>query len=132
MKGQLANPKIEATKMPHRYSLSAPVVFYWPTQNGLVQRGEGITRDIDTGGAHILADRLPPQGALIQVIIELPALSGEGSGAHLTGEGFVLQVESPESEIRSTCVRGFAVAVQFVVESSESVQSHLERSGRVM
>jgi len=75
---------------------------------------------------------LPPVGARVQMDIMLPNIMGGELGAHLTGEGVVLRVE-PCNE-KAPCPResGFAVSMQFYVESSESVLSHLKRSERVM
>ncbi len=63
--------------------------------------------------------------------IMLNNLSG-GPGVHLTGEGVVLRVEPPNAKNPSASDSGFAVSVQFYLQSAESVLSHLKRSGRVM
>ena len=92
-----------------------------------------MTRDIDTTGAYINACELPPLGALVQMNIMLSNPSDGGPGAHLIGEGVVLRVD-PHSNgnIRGVSEGGFAVSVQFYLESSESVLAHLKSSGRVM
>jgi hypothetical protein len=63
--------------------------------------------------------------------IMLPNLSG-GPGVRLTGEGIVLRVEPRNAKTTSAFESGFAVSVQFYLQSSESVLSHLKRSERVM
>jgi hypothetical protein len=63
--------------------------------------------------------------------IMLPNLAG-GRGARLTGEGIVLRVESPDAKTTSASERGFAVSVQFYLQSTESFSQHLKRSERVM
>jgi hypothetical protein len=63
--------------------------------------------------------------------IMLPNLSG-GPKVHLTGEGVVLRVETGNGKTTSASESGFAVSVQFYLQSSESVLSHLKRSERVM
>jgi hypothetical protein len=90
-----------------------------------------MTRDIDTNGAYIHASEPPPVGALVQLDIMLPNLSG-GHGVHLTGEGTVLRVEPRNARTTSASEGGFAVSVQFYLQSSESVVSHLNRSRQIM
>jgi hypothetical protein len=131
MRTPIASSRTIEQRKSHRYCLSAPVFFYWATPNGPPQNGEGMTRDIDTNGAYINASEPPPVGALVQMDIMLPNLSG-GPGVHLTGEGIVLRVEPPNAKTTSASDSGFAVSVQFYLQSPESVLSHLKRSERVM
>lgn len=77
-------------------------------------------------GAYINTAEPPPVGALVQMDIMLPNLSG-GPGVHFDGEGVVLRVEPPNAKTTSASESGFAVSVQFYLESSESVLSHLKR-----
>ena len=131
MKGPIASTRTIEQRKNYRYCLSAPVFFYWATSNGPAQSGEGMTRDIDTNGAYINASETPPVGALVQMDIMLPNLS-RGPGVHLTGEGVVLRVEPPNTKTKGASESGFAVSVQFYLQSPESVLSHLKRSERVM
>lgn len=132
MKAPIAYTRTIELRKNTRYRLSAPALFYWATQNGPPQSGEGTTRDIDKTGAYINAQQLPPVGALVQMDITLPNMAGHGPGVHLTGEGVVLRVEPHEAKVASALESGFAVSMQFYVEPSESVLSHLNGSGRVM
>lgn len=91
-----------------------------------------MTRDIDATGAYINSMELPPVGARVQMDIMLPNILGGEFGAHLTGEGVVLRVEPNNAKAPGESESGFAVSVQFSVESPESVLSHLKRSERVM
>lgn len=99
--------------------------------NGASESGDGLTRDIDQTGAYIYTRELPPVGARVQMDIMLPTLSGRGAGAHLTGEGLVLRIEPRSEEMPSSPESGFAVSMQFYVESAESVLSHLKRTERL-
>lgn len=132
MKSQITQTRTIELRKNYRYRLSAPVSFYWAAPNGPPQSGDGMTRDIDAIGAYIDSRELPPVGALVQMDIMLPTLSGGGPGAHLTGEGVVLRADPHNDKTPGTAGSGFAVSMQFHVESSESVLSHLKRSERLM
>jgi hypothetical protein len=112
-----------------RYRLSAPAFFLWAPQGGKPQSGRGVTRDINASGVYILADDLPPVGALVQLDILLPKLEDPGFGMSLAGEGVVLRVEPRGSQGAGTSKAGFAASVQFYPEASASVLSRLETSG---
>ena len=132
MKAQIAHARTIELRKSYRYRLSAPVFFYWATLNGPPESGDGMTRDIDTTGAYIYSMELPPVGARVQMDIMLPNLFGGELGAHLTGEGVVLRVEPDDGKAPGISESGFSVSMQFYVESSESVLSHLKRSERLM
>ena len=132
MKVGEARARIIELRKNYRYHLSAPVFYYWAALNGPSESGDGMTRDIDTAGAYIKSIELPPVGALVQVDIMLPTLWVGGPGAHLIGEGVVLRREPTNPKAPSTSQSGFAVSMQFYVESAESVLSHLKRSERLM
>jgi hypothetical protein len=132
MRAPIASTRTIELRKSCRYRLSAPVFFCWATPDTQLQSSEGVTRDIDTTGAYIKALQLPPVGALVQLDIMLPSLVDGGPGAHLTGEGVVLRVEPHNCRMPSVSESGFAVSVQFYLQSSESILSHLRSSGRVM
>jgi hypothetical protein len=115
-----------------RYPLSAPVYFLWATQDGKPQCGRGVTRDINTFGVYVLADVLPPVGALVQMEIALPKLRDTGSGMQLHGEGVVLRGEPHGSTGAGSNEAGFAASVQFYPEAMESVLSDMKTSGQVV
>lgn len=116
----------------YRFRLSAPAFYCWVAPSGTPESGDGVTRDIDTTGAYINAMELPPVGARVQMDIMLPNILGGEIGVHLTGEGVVRRVETNGGESPDASESGFEVSMQFYVESSESVLSHLKRSGRLM
>ena len=132
MKKQIAHSRTIELRKNYRYRLSAPVFFYWATPNGPPESGDGMTRDINTAGAYISSMELPPVGARVQMDIMLPNIMGGELGAHLTGEGLVLRVDPQNEKAPSTSESGFAVSMQFYVESSESVLSRLKHSERLM
>jgi len=113
----------------NRYRLSAPAVFLWAPQGGKPQKGQGVTRDINASGVYILADQLPPVGALVQLEVLLPKLEHPGFGMSLAGEGVVLRVEPRGSHGEGTSEGGFAASVQFYPEAAASALSRLEPSG---
>ena len=112
-----------------RYQLSAPALFLWAPQEGKPQSGQGATRDINASGVYVLADDLPPVGALVQLDILLPKLGDPGFGMSLAGEGVVLRVEPRGSRGADTSKGGFAASVQFYPEAAASALSRLETSG---
>lgn len=132
MKAPYANATGLERRQYHRYQLSAPVFFCWAFPDEPLQSGEGMTRDIDTTGAYITANELPPVGARVQMDIFLPNLSDARSGAHLIGEGVVLRVEPQDHKAQVSQERGFAASVHFYLETSESVVAHLKAAERVM
>ena len=132
MKGKIALPATSELRKNYQYCLSAPVVFYWATPNGPPKSGHGMTREIDTTGAYIKSMDLPPVGARVQMEVMLPNILGGEFGAHLSGEGVVLQVEPNNGKTPGVSEGGFSVSMQFYVESPESVLSHLKRSELLM
>lgn len=115
-----------------RYRLTAPAIFLWAPQDGMPQSGEGVIRDINTFGVYVLTDSLPPIGARVQMEIMLPTLTDTGSGMHLQGEGVVLRGEPRGSKGAGSSRAGFAASVQFYPETTATVLSHLEISGRLI
>jgi hypothetical protein len=100
----------------------------WAAQNGALNSGQGITRDINTAGVYVLTDAFPPLGARVQMDILLPRLKDSGLGMRLNGEGVVIRVESRGVNNEA----GFAAEVQFYPESSEMFLSHLKCAGQVV
>lgn len=111
-----------------RYRLNAPALFLWAPHEGKPQSGQGVTRDINASGVYILADVLPPVGALVQLDILLPKLVDPGFGMSLAGEGVVLRVEPQGPKGANASEAGFAASVQFYPEETASVLSRLETS----
>lgn len=109
--------------------MNAPVQFTWVGHDGEPKTGRGVTRDVTTFGAYIVADALPSVGALMQLEIALPKVAQSPSGMCLHGEGVVLRTESSASVPRTGAGHGgFAATMQFYPESTDSVASHFENS----
>ena len=132
MKPTITTAKTVELRRAIRYRLSAPVFFYWASQTGPAQSGQGTTRDINSHGVYVQTDELPPPGVLIQMDILLPKLTISGSGMHLTGEGVVLRVERHGSNDSGTSEGGFTASVQFYPEAAELVLSQLKTNGRIV
>ena len=115
-----------------RYQLSAPARFEWALHEGEPQSGKGVTRDINPSGVYVLADDLPPVGALVQLEIRLPKLDAPGFGMSLAGEGVVLRVEPPGSRGADISQGGFAASVQFYPDAPASAFSDLDSFGPVV
>lgn len=77
-----------------RHCLSLHAVFSWVNQQGVLQRAEGVTRDMSAGGAFVLAEIAPPVGAATQVEVALPSLQGTGRPLRIEVQGRVVRVES--------------------------------------
>jgi hypothetical protein len=77
-----------------RFVLRAPVYFLWKNRDGVVQEGQGFTRDISFRGAYIYTESQPPKDAEIDIDILLPWLPGEHSTVHMSGKAKVIRVET--------------------------------------
>src|SRR5690349_20435365 len=91
-----------------RYLKAAPAKYRWVSDQGVPKAQRGITRDISTSGAFVLAQIHPPLGTQTEVEISLPNLDGTGTGAHLFGVGPVIRAEH-----MNTNEAGFALLAQF-------------------
>jgi hypothetical protein len=132
MKSTITTVKNAELRKANRYRLGALVFFYWATPNGPAQSGQGTTRDINSHGVYVQADKSPPVGALVQMDILLPKLAYAGPGMHLTGEGVVLRVDRSDPADPAAAPAGFAASVQFYPEAADLMLSHLKTTGRVV
>jgi hypothetical protein len=115
-----------------RNRLSAPALFMWVPQDGNLQNGKGVTRDINASGVYIVTDALPTVGALVQLEVLLPKLEFPGLGMSMAGEGVVLRVEPSGSQGASPSESGFAASVHFYPEGTGSGLSNLRAFGQVI
>ena len=92
-------------RVTKRYSIAAQVSFQWRGSDMTWYPGAGVTQDISTSGALILAQEIPPLGAEAEVMVMLPPFSqGVVAEGRLSGTGTVVRV---------TTSSGFAAAVNF-------------------
>ena len=104
-----------------RYRLRVPALFIWEPQDGKLQSGQGVTRDINTSGIFVLTDVMPPVGALVQMEVVLPKLENAGPGMRLHGEGVVLRCERGDVENL-----GFSASAHFYPETADAVLSQVK------
>jgi hypothetical protein len=88
-----------------RFRLAASAVFYWESSEHRWLRGEGMTRDVSSTSAYILAAVLPPTEAVIWVDIFLSQIRDTPSTARIRTKATVLRIENAEG----TATGGFAV-----------------------
>jgi hypothetical protein len=89
-----------------RFPLEASVTFYWKSENGSDQQGQGRSRDISEHGVFVFADDCPPPGVKIGLNILLPELSDIARALRVRIEGHVLRVDQTRPGL-GAC--GFAV-----------------------
>ena len=106
--GQPFDVVIPTSRKGQRFVIATKVWFNWQTTDGQWLEGEGITRDIGGYGLFVLTDVLPTVGALIIVVVEMPALKMIPKPVTFRGSGKVVRTEL---EVRGLC--GFAAAVTF-------------------
>ena len=108
-----------------RYQLAAPVNYWWPTPEGPVQAGHGITRDISNNGVMVIARECPPKDARIQMTIYIDPQKENNPTLKLHGEGTVVRVQLETREQPSQEGIGFAASVYFYSErSNDSEEMH--------
>lgn len=95
-----------------RYEIAARTIFWWNDHNGAARHGQGITRDLSTRGAFVIAPECPPAGSLIEVRINISNSTANKSSADLHAKGIVLRVERPGGD-RSK--EGFSVQIQRIL-----------------
>ena len=96
-----------------RYRLVATVNFEWVTADGFLHKATGETRDISAAGVFILSPKLLPSGISVDLVVNLPSLQDNSSGAQLKTQGRVLRTDG----------KGFAVVADmgFRMKFSESL-----------
>jgi len=132
MKAAIAYARSTELRKTNRYRMNASVRFAWASHDGLLQYGEGSTRDINVSGVYVLSGELPPLGALVQLDIVLPNFENTARGMCLSGEGRVIRCELRDTRNTGAAEGGFAASVQFYPALSESKFSHFESAGQVV
>ena len=112
-----------------RFECSAPVAFWWPLGQGVVQSGLGVTRNISNSGVLIEASECPAVGTPIQMMVFLPRIEGNGYRMKLNGEGVVVRVEGEETGLDQGLTR-FAASVQFYQEPVDGSEQPAKDSAK--
>jgi hypothetical protein len=88
-----------------RYGVRARVDFEW-VEEGVLQRGQGLTRDISSKGMFIYSDSEPPPRADLRVRVSFSSVAEALTSVQLRALALVLRLEpasSPELQ------HGFAI-----------------------
>jgi hypothetical protein len=95
-----------------RYRLTLVVAFSWRDEKGLLQGGEGQSRDINGRGIYIYSRLKPPVGSYVEMNVLLPQANPPKRVAELHAEGRVVRIDSAETQARNA---GFATMNHTVV-----------------
>ena len=79
--------------------MAATVDVEWETADGFVHKATGQTRDISAAGVFVVSPELLPSGVSVNLVVNLPSLQDQTSGAQLKTQGHVVRVD----------LKGFAV-----------------------
>jgi hypothetical protein len=88
-----------------RYGVRALVDFEWNEEN-LIQRGQGITRDISTKGMFIYSKVKPPAKADLRVNVSFRDVSSITTKLWMRAKALVIRVESATGP---DALEGFAI-----------------------
>ena|ERR1700730_8958841 len=88
-----------------RYPVRALVDFEW-MEEGVLRRGQGLTRDISSKGMFIYSDSTPPTKADLRVRVSFVPSARTLTKVQLRANSLVLRVEPPS---RPGASRGFAI-----------------------
>jgi hypothetical protein len=76
-----------------RFPMQIPIVFWWKSADGILQRGEGRTYDVNEVGAFVLTSQCPQEQAQVSYEMYFSAGSSSERKRVLEGVGQVLRVE---------------------------------------
>lgn len=88
-----------------RFDVSAPVAYVWTNSDSMQHSATGVTRDVSESGVFIVADTLPPVGAVVQ--FEVSFSFRDDSHIQMRAHGKVLRVEATAGDKTQS---GFAAA----------------------
>ena len=88
-----------------RYGVEALVDFEW-IDGGVLRRGNGVTRDVNTKGMFILSDTKPPAKADLELEFSFRDVSDIRTSLQMSVKALVIRVE-PETLPKS--LQGFAI-----------------------
>jgi len=75
-----------------RYGVRALVNFEWMDE-GILRRGQGLTRDISSKGMFIYSHSGPPTKADLEVEVLLPPVAGAATKFRISAKALVIRVE---------------------------------------
>ena len=75
-----------------RYGVRALVNFEWMYE-GILRRGQGLTRDISSKGIFIYTNSGPPTKADLEVEVLLPPVAGAAAKFRICAKALVIRVE---------------------------------------
>ena len=87
------SPQNEGRNGP-RYSVQAPVLFWWKDEEQVHQYGAGWTRDVNEYGLFVIADRFPPLHSGVKLTINFAALPARPASLRMEVAGEVIRVEN--------------------------------------
>jgi hypothetical protein len=79
-----------------RFDVRAHVDFEW-IEEGILQMGRGVTRDISSKGMFIYSDSIPPTKADLRVKVSFSSVAQTLTKAQLRANSLVVRVEPPSS-----------------------------------
>ncbi|HLI63489.1 MAG TPA: PilZ domain-containing protein [Terriglobales bacterium] len=92
-----------------RFRIAASAELQWISEDGRRHKGQGVTRDISSGGVFVYSNSTVPVGAVVQIVARMPRLREEIFGPRLYGTGTVVRQEPAEGGAPG----GFAAEVVF-------------------
>jgi hypothetical protein len=95
-----------------RYPLQLQGSFSWKDENGIVQQGEGQTRDVSEKGAYVEAAILPLIGSSVELHFSLPSVPGAERKMYVQLTGETRRLEGTEQVEHSG---GFAITSREIV-----------------
>jgi hypothetical protein len=100
-----------------RYHLGVPVIFSWKHAQESRREVVGLTRDISSKGAFILAPECPPLDSSVTLKVFFPPVRGVRQTVQIHGRGEVVRIEPVHQD---EVMGGFAVTGKgFVIRRAE-------------
>jgi hypothetical protein len=95
-----------------RFRLRLAVAYSWKDETGVVNGGEGQSRDVSSHGIYVQSRLIPPLGAYIEMNVFLLQSGQSTLPAELHAEGRIVRIESGSS---SSEMAGFAAMNHTVI-----------------
>jgi hypothetical protein len=73
--------------------LAGVAKFEWEGLDGVMHKSAGNTRDISAAGVFIITPELLPIGISVDLVVNLPSLQDDSSGAQLKTQGHVVRAD---------------------------------------